>query len=802
MKTITPKNKKLFTIYFSVFLLLSFQNAMAMDVTEDTSRASSNSPHQSDPYLLYDLVEKSQWNKERNNDLTVLKEIKSLIDHGTDINAIHNGETLLDVAIRKSSYSIPLLISYGVLLDVTSADLSFTPLQGAAKYWNNEPEHQEYWNLLSSYIKAGSSSSITAAMNNHKWRNRLVSLRESITGQASYKEWLSDTRKLQQLFKEIEQASIANGIIPDKSIVDQETAFGETPLRVAISSNNSIAVSSLIKLGADVNKRNKYEITLLHLSVIHQHPEAIELLIKAGANPLTKGYSGDTAINIENNSNFYDMILYALSLLCHTQTYNHLSYQVAGYGCPDFLQKRSMLENFLSSCKEGSPYLEEPVSRNIMKTCIILMPTQTLNEFLGQRDPLLSGISETNHWFWETFPSVIHELPAKIVMQSVKYAITNNDDKLLKLIVDNTSITPDSDKAFATMLLESKHPEITRTLLIWGIYPDLNNSIGSRGCALGIKTDYECILSLPLSNAIFNGYLEKAKTLIKFGANPDHKAVRLLMKRQDITKDMTLLLRLYQRPEQNPDINHQPSPQEKKNIRLIKAVMNLDVFETAASLASGANPNTRLPCSADKCYAGLLGEALALERDVTKASISRLLLLYGASVTWILPFSTTEPSYSWWSLAYHKGKSLFAWSSWLQDKELATALEYFNPYTLKESETTASQVFSLLQRTAASAGVYLTKRPDILTETSVCLSLSPEIGGESQVWVDVDSTPPHSGGSACLDDTCSAVDSRSGKQSGYDGTLYWQQSEYEIFQPYCRMIDSQMSSLGKQVLKR
>ena len=236
----------------------------------------------------------------------------------------------------------------------------------------------------------------------------------------------------------------------------------------------------------------------------------------------------------------------------------------------------------------------------------------------------------------------------KIVMQSVNYAITNNDSKLLKLIVDNTSITPDRDKEFATMLLESKHPEITRALLIWGIYPELNNSVESRDCALGIKNDFECILSVPLSNAIFNGYLEKAKTLIQFGANPDHKAVRLLMKRQDITKDMTLLLRLYRRPTQNPDINHQPSPQEKKNIRLIKAVMNLDVFETAASLASGANPNTRLPCSADKCYAGLLGEALALERHVAKASISRLLLLYGASVTWILPFSTTGFAYSWW----------------------------------------------------------------------------------------------------------------------------------------------------------
>ena len=230
---------------------------------------------------------------------------------------------------------------------------------------------------------------------------------------SSYEKWLSDTRELQQLFNEIEQASIANGIIPDKSIVDQEIGFEDTPLRVAISSNNSIAVSALIKLGADVNKRNEYEITPLHLSVIHQHPEAIELLIKAGANPLTKGYLGDTAINIENNSNFYGMILYALSLLCHTQTYNHLSSQVAGYSCPDFLQKRSMLETFLSSCKEGSPYLEEPVSRNIMKTCIILMPTQVLNEFLGQKNPLLSDISETNNWFWETFPSVINELPSK-----------------------------------------------------------------------------------------------------------------------------------------------------------------------------------------------------------------------------------------------------------------------------------------------------------------------------------------------------------------------------------------------------
>lgn len=71
----------------------------------------------------------------------------------------------------------------------------------------------------------------------------------------------------------------------DKSIVDVESNYFETPLHTAIRRGNVEAFTTLLKYTADINKSYFGSFTLLHKAAYHGNKESVILLLEKGADP-------------------------------------------------------------------------------------------------------------------------------------------------------------------------------------------------------------------------------------------------------------------------------------------------------------------------------------------------------------------------------------------------------------------------------------------------------------------------------------------------------------------------------------
>ena len=556
------------------------------------------------------------------------------------------------------------------------------------------------------------------------------------------------------------------------------------------------------------------------ISAFESHNDVLlESLIEKGANPLVKDYNGLTAINIKKYPLRFEYAFKAIALFCENKTYEDIAEESLGYSCSEFIQKRNELEETLNSCMQGKPYFKASVSMKIKRACISLLPDKKILSMLDQKKTLWNKIFGTDNWFWETLPSAMEEIKSMSVLSldEIRGAIDKNNVELIKLILDVTNEKPFKDVSFPPMLLASNNPEITKMLLKWGIRTNLGDRLSSYYYHCNQLTDFDKQrLANPLVEAVKKGHLENAKVLIEFGADPDHKFIQQ-MERHKMTRDMALLLQFYKRTELLSYIGDKTPAQEKKNIRLKKAVMAQDVFETAASLANGASPNTQLPDGHGSRFGDLLAEALILEKDRTEASISRLLLLYGAATDYVaanvkgMKLKVDKYEEVDGLLEYiHEGFGpeipAFSWSQYIQDHELAMALDYFNPFTWEKNEITANRVFSMFQRTAADAGVRIDEHPDVLNGLTACLNLLPAVSGVNRVWADSNSTPPFTtpwlDGTVCFEDSCEAVKPDTDSHDDHHETPHLLYFGGEAFQPYCQIIDSLMSPAGKEVLRR
>ena len=595
---------------------------------------------------------------------------------------------------------------------------------------------------------------------------------------------------------------------------NNKVQFETSAIYYAVRNNNKVVLQSLIEKGADVNIRDDMGDTLLHSMIKERESrtEFMDSLIKAGADPLAKDYDSVAAINLKKRSLSLERTFMAISLFCENKAYEHIVEDIVGYNCSEFIQKRNDLEETLKSCRQGEPYFKAPVSMKMQIACIGQFPSEKFLSMLDQKNTLWNKLFGTDDWFWEALPSAMEEIKSKprLIFEEIRRGIDQSNVELVKLILDTTNKKPFYHDSFPPMLLASKNPAITRMLLKWGI----RTNLGDR-----LSNDYHFNIynfPNPLVEAVKKGHLENAKILIEFGANPDHRLIQQ-MGRHKMTRDMALLLQFYKRSELPSYIDDETSPQHQKNIRLKKAVMAQDVFETAASLANGANPNTRLPDGHGNSNGDLLAEALILEQDQAEASISRLLLLYGAATGYIarnnedkkLSIRKYERINALLWIIHGDGtakKPAFSWSQYIQDHELAVALDYFNPFTREKNETAAEGVFNMFQRTAAYAGVRMDEHPDELSGLTACLNLKPAVTGLNQVWADGNSTPPFTtprlNGTVCFEDNCEAVESHPESHDDYYETQQLPYYGVETFQPYCQMIDSLMSPAGKEVLRR
>ena len=73
--------------------------------------------------------------------------------------------------------------------------------------------------------------------------------------------------------------------------------LGLTPLMIAVSEGYFEMAEMLIKLGADVNKKNKFGDTALMYAVVYTEPKLIKLLINSGADLKAKNNKNITALD-------------------------------------------------------------------------------------------------------------------------------------------------------------------------------------------------------------------------------------------------------------------------------------------------------------------------------------------------------------------------------------------------------------------------------------------------------------------------------------------------------------------------
>lgn len=140
------------------------------------------------------------------------------------------------------------------------------------------------------------------------------------------------------------------------------------------------------------------------------------------------------------------------------------------------------------------------------------------------------------------------------------------------------------------------------------------------------------------------------------------------------------------------DFSLPPSSKQLLDLSLHLAVHHKNAYFVEQLLSRGANPNAYIPeehkilirefLSADARDAfphatcGLLADALRLEQNQDTASLSRLLLLYGASVDPVMPHGCSL-------LPDDQQGSPLSWIGRIKDRGLAVALNYFDPANIR-----------------------------------------------------------------------------------------------------------------------
>ena len=75
--------------------------------------------------------------------------------------------------------------------------------------------------------------------------------------------------------------------------INAKNVYGDTPLMLQASINQTEKVGLLLQFGADIHAKNRYQRTALHYA---EAPETVEILLKNGADPRTKNDMNETPL--------------------------------------------------------------------------------------------------------------------------------------------------------------------------------------------------------------------------------------------------------------------------------------------------------------------------------------------------------------------------------------------------------------------------------------------------------------------------------------------------------------------------
>ena len=98
------------------------------------------------------------------------------------------------------------------------------------------------------------------------------------------------------------------GLLKNRGIsIDETDNFGNTPLHIAIMFRDDLYARSLISQGANLNLKNKVELSPLHLAAFLDDKEIVKDLLNSGAEANLKGNSGYTPLHIASLLNHFDI---------------------------------------------------------------------------------------------------------------------------------------------------------------------------------------------------------------------------------------------------------------------------------------------------------------------------------------------------------------------------------------------------------------------------------------------------------------------------------------------------------------
>jgi ankyrin repeat protein len=235
--------------------------------------------------------------------------VELLLKAGADVNAYNKPSfTPLMVAAEHSSYIIPVLLEKGARLEDKTAD-GVTALSVAI--YNNNKEAVE---LL---LKAGANSNArdedgeSPLMYAIRAKNKdLVELLLKAGAEVNAYNKIGWT----PLMVAAERFSDSIPLLPENGAhLEDKTADGATALLVALHYKNKEAVELLLRAGADVNAYNKQSFTPLMVAAEHSF-DIIPLLLEKGARLEDKDVDGATALLVaisNNNKEAVELLLKA-----------------------------------------------------------------------------------------------------------------------------------------------------------------------------------------------------------------------------------------------------------------------------------------------------------------------------------------------------------------------------------------------------------------------------------------------------------------------------------------------------------
>ena len=641
--------------------------------------------------------------------------------------------------------------------------------------------------------------------------------------------------------------------LSDAVDVNLEDNAGNPPLYYAAKFGHQLAISALIdELGADVNRPGEYGLTPLHIAVSEQRTNIIDQLLLAGADPLVKDINGHTAFDmlaLSSDQQIEKKMLIASSL-CRNQPDGEFQIASFHFECRSFLHDSHLIQHLSVSCL--FPNFQQ-LSTTDRQLCILYSPPEELKSKL----PWLLSMEKL---LPNERLAVVRKAGEKDTFDLLQTVVASSNIQHIQVLLDAYPIHEvfpiNRAEKFHQLLRSSTDDKTLSLLLDWGIDPDSKDFLEREVS----KDNLSALL-----RALMSGDLGKVKVLIEHGASLSQpgllpaaiygnniKALAYILDQgvqerahivhtigcwgdaeplchEDynvwwntlVDTDMVLMLKLYDRSlfDPKPPENLQDIYQQKQDIALIKAVTSLDREGVATALAAGANPNLRYLCDAEStaihgvygpkykiCSGGLLGDAMLRERFDSTAEVSRLLLLYGASVRPAHPPHCMDDEGCAPPLDLIES---------IQDIELAKVLRYYDgPGRQLSAQRRDSQKRSrelswelswealeadqLLRQTARGAGISLGTS---ISPVQSCLSLRPAHHESDLIWMDSDSTSPFLNGTLCFDNHCQTAESRFTATGFSEAAPTVVGNAFIHFQPYCQKIYSQLSDDGKQALE-